>query len=184
MRIIAGKYRGRVIKAARTDRLRPTQDRVRAALFNIVGARITSASVLDLFSGSGALGIEALSRGASYVVFVESDKKSSGLIEDNLAALGCPQNFRVLCMDVLKSFNLLKQEGLKFDIAVMDPPYYKDTGKKILQEITKYDILTSQALVIVEHFKKDELPDEVGNLSRRRCASYGDTLLSFYEERR
>lgn len=182
MRIIAGKYKGRIIKAPHAGKVRPTSDMVRAALFSIIGARVNDAYVLDLFSGSGALGIEAISRGAKEVIFVENDKKTADVIKNNLAGLGIAEGFKIMATDAGKAVCALKKGGSAFDIVLLDPPYHNLEGlKKILLDISGYDILNPHGLVILEHFKKDVLEDKVGNLSRSRIACYGDALLSFYE---
>ncbi len=183
MRIITGKYKGRVIQMPAG--IRPTQDKVRKALFDIL-QDTSGLSFLELFAGSGAVGIEALSQGAQEVLFVEQDSRRAEKIKHNLSVLGLSA-YRVLGMDVLRAIKQLKQENKKFDIIFLDPPYYKGPNslaesltKKTLQTLSDYDILSADGFVITQHFKKDNLPDALGVLTLFRQSRYGDTLLSFY----
>jgi len=178
MRILTGKYRGRMIKMP--PGIRPTQDKTRKALFDIL-ADVSGESFLELFAGSGAVGIEALSRGANPVVFIERDKKCAQAIAKNLGSLNSV-NYRVIESDALKAVEILHKLGEKFDIIFLDPPYYRDTAKKTLQTLSVYDILAANGFIIVQHFKKDNLPEALGVLALFRQSKYGDTLLSFYRK--
>jgi 16S rRNA (guanine966-N2)-methyltransferase len=216
MRIISGKYKGRTIKMPKG--IRPTQDKVRKALFDILGD-IEGLSFLELFAGSGAVGFEAFSWGAKEVVFVENNRRCTEKIKENLSALGlvelpaCPaspaggrQAGRVIELDVFKALKQLNNQGEKFDIIFLDPPYYRrkfprhhvsrsslgdsglaETGevsslaKKTLQTLEAYDILAPNGFIVVQHFKKDNLPAELGDLVLFKQARYGDAVLSFYK---
>jgi 16S rRNA (guanine(966)-N(2))-methyltransferase RsmD len=179
MRITTGKLRGRKILMPKG--IRPTQDKVRKALFDILGD-IEGLSFLELFAGSGAIGIEALSRGASAVTLVEYNRACLLAIEKNIASLkleGCvlyPQ-------EAEKAIRRLHKEAGKFDIIFLDPPYYGDTSKKTLQTLAAYDILAPNGLAVVQHFRKEKLPAENGELILIKEARYGDTVLSFYKKR-
>lgn len=178
MRIISGKYRGRIIKLPK--KIRPTQDKVRKALFDIL-SDIKGLSFLELFAGSGAVGLEALSQGAKEVVFAEKDRRCVEKIKQNLSVLGFSGS-RVLGLAASEAIKQLDQAGGKFDIVFLDPPYYQDVAKKTLQTLVSYDILADNALVVVQHFKKDSLPDKLGVLNLFRQSRYGDTVLSFYNK--
>jgi 16S rRNA (guanine(966)-N(2))-methyltransferase RsmD len=178
MRIISGKYKGRTIKMPKG--IRPTQDKVRKALFDILGD-IKGLSFLELFAGSGAVGIEALSRGAKEIVFIEKDKRCAKKIKENLSSLSL-LSYRIIEFDTSKVIRHLNQNGKQFDIIFLDPPYYGDLSKKTLQTLGAYDILAPNGFIIVQHFKKDILPERIGNLIILRQAEYGDTLLSFYRK--
>jgi 16S rRNA (guanine(966)-N(2))-methyltransferase RsmD len=211
MRIISGKYKGRTIKMPKG--IRPTQNKVRKALFDILG-EINGLSFLELFAGSGAVGFEALSQGAKEVVFVEKDRKCIEKIEENLSVLAFSpacrpgRRSRVLALDALVAIKQLGESGEKLDIIFLDPPYYKrkvprhyvsrsslgDSGskvavmgeslsKKTLQTLGAYDILAPNGFIVVQHFKKDKLPGESGQLVLVKEARYGDTLLSFYRKK-
>jgi len=182
MRIIAGKYKSRIIKMPKGAAIRPTKDRIREALFNMIGGRITGAVVLDAFAGSGAFGIEALSRGAKRVVFMDKNKKCVKTIEENLKTLGIEKNRAVVIkMDTFNAFYVLERKKERFDIALFDPPYYKDMAKKSLIKLQCHDILTASCIVIAEHFKTDILPEQLNHLISYRVARYGDIYLTFYK---
>jgi len=160
--------------------IRPTQQKIRKAIFDILGD-IKGLSFLELFAGSGAVGIEAISCGAKEAVFVEKDQKCVKIIRDNLALLGCLR-YRVIALDILKAIKQFSQKNEKFDIIFLDPPYCKDLAKKTLQTLAAYDILTPYGLVVIQHFKKDDLPDKLGVFTLFKQKRYGDTLLSFYKK--
>ncbi|MDD5155535.1 MAG: 16S rRNA (guanine(966)-N(2))-methyltransferase RsmD [Candidatus Omnitrophica bacterium] len=178
MRIISGKYKGRAIKAPL--HIRPTQDKVRKALFDILGD-IQGLSFLELFAGSGAVGLEALSRGASESVLVENNRDALKAIEKNIAFLkiGFYQVWPLEADEAIKRFHKQKK---KFDIIFLDPPYYKGFSKKTLQMLRVYDILAPYGLIIAQHFKKESLPEAEGDLTLFRQSCYGDTVLSFYKK--
>ena len=185
MRIIAGKYRSRIIKMPKGPEIRPTKDRVREALFGIMGEFICGAAVLDAFAGSGAFGIEALSRGAERVVFVDKDKRCAETIRENLETLDIKKDTAsILKIDAFKAFDILEQKKEKFNIVLLDPPYYKDMAKKSLIKINDRDILNPPYLIIAEHHKDDILPKELNGITSYRTASYGDVCLTFYKAKR
>jgi 16S rRNA (guanine(966)-N(2))-methyltransferase RsmD len=174
--------------------IRPTQDKVRKALFDIL-QDIEGLSFLELFAGSGAVGIEALSQGAKEVVFVEQDKRCAEAIKDNLSVIGllsakricgsamvCGGGYRVIGLDTIEAIKRLSQKKKKFDIIFSDPPYYMDLAKKTLQILGAYDILAPNGFIIMQHFKKDEIPKEAGKLKLIKESRYGDTVLSFYKK--
>ncbi|MFH1406766.1 MAG: 16S rRNA (guanine(966)-N(2))-methyltransferase RsmD [Candidatus Omnitrophota bacterium] len=194
MRVIAGLYKGRILHAPKGVMLRPTLDNVKEALFNIIGEGIQGARVLELFAGSGALGIEALSRGAARVTFVDNNIRCIKAIDENLNTLRINKlnQAKLVRMDAMRAVGFLSTKDEKFDIVILDPPYCKDTAphkgqrpfvggaKKCLQALADCDILTPCVLVIIEHYKKDLLPNSAGELSCLRSETYGDTVLSFY----
>jgi 16S rRNA (guanine(966)-N(2))-methyltransferase RsmD len=184
MRITSGILRSRIIKEPK--HIRPTQDKVREGLFDIIRARIADSYFLELFSGSGAVGIEALSNGAKEVVLVESDARCYKIIENNLLSLGLVpgknplSNISVLKLDAFKAIDIFCKNNKKFDIIYLDPPYYKDLAKKALQKLFACDILAPHGLIITEHSKKDIIDSIIGNLTCFKQKRYGDKLLSFY----
>ncbi|OPX86885.1 MAG: Ribosomal RNA small subunit methyltransferase D [Pelotomaculum sp. PtaB.Bin013] len=181
MRVIAGIAKKRQLKAPRGLQVRPTSDRVKEALFNILGPSITGSSFLDLFAGTGNVGIEALSRGAERAVFVEKDIKNIRIIKNNLNITGLEANARLLCLYVNKAISLLGQEGQAYDLIFIDPPYLKDLASSTLNDIIKNDLLKPGGTIIVESSKRDPIPrDAVASLRLLRQEKYGDTLLSFY----
>lgn len=183
MRIIAGYYRGRVIKSPPNLKTRPTSDRLRETLFNIINPRINEQTIfLDLCAGTGAIGIEAISRGVSCVTFVEFSRKVCGLIEENLDNLEIPEaQTEIICEKVEK---FLARTTKNFDIVYFDPPYQNDYGQ-ILHQFgeTNSKLLKQNGIFIAEHSSKDSLPDLVGELRRWRLLKQGDSSLSFYERK-
>jgi 16S rRNA (guanine966-N2)-methyltransferase len=180
VRVIAGIAKGRRLATIRTQALRPTADRVRQALFNILGVHVDGAAVLDLFSGSGAVGLEALSRGARLAVFVEGHAPACRLIEKNLRLCGLYEHAAVRCEDVLNVLPILKKQGQTFDVIFLDPPYRTGLVEEALRQLGDGRLLSENGQVIAEHFFKRELPERYGRLRRIRVARFGDVALSFY----
>jgi 16S rRNA (guanine966-N2)-methyltransferase len=177
MRVTGGTGRGRRLKAPAGSRVRPTSDKVKQALFNILGERIAGASFLDLFAGAGGIGIEALSRGAGRVVFVDASRASLTVVKHNIEQTG----FEELSQAVLsKVESFLRKPSGSYDIVFLDPPY-ADELKPLLELIAGAGILKPDSIVIAEHFKKQSSPASAGGLTLYREAKYGDTVLAFYE---
>jgi 16S rRNA (guanine966-N2)-methyltransferase len=186
MRIIAGKYRGRKLKSPPSLQTRPTSDRLRETLFNILAPRIQGARLLDLCAGSGAVGIEALSRGAAHATFVDQSRRVCGLIETNHEALGVAEDeSEVVCAEVAefirKRAKKAPTRGEAFDIIFFDPPYATDY-EGVLERLGDQSkaLLAAEAIVVVEHHKKKELDEVFGCLHRYRSLKQGDSCLSFY----
>lgn len=182
MRIIAGRYRGRKLKSPPSSQTRPTSDRLRETLFNILTPRIKGARFLDLCAGTGAVGIEALSRGASYVTFVDKSRKMCELIQANLDALDVEQSEVAIVADDALSFlrHFVKKGEQPFDIVFFDPPYAADY-EAVLNLISDTTvILHPDGIVVVEHYKKKSLPEQFNSLKRYREVRQGDSVLSFY----
>jgi len=180
VRISGGESKGKSIRPPRHGGVRPTSDKVREALFSILGGRVDGASFLELFAGTGAVGIEALSRGAARAVFVDSSRKSAKLISDNLESLGYRKMAALVVKDVSQ---FLKKDaaGLgPFGIVFVDPPYHGEEGEKALGLLGDGGCLDEGAVVVYEHFRKRPAPDETGKLVRRKDYTYGDTVLSLY----
>jgi 16S rRNA (guanine(966)-N(2))-methyltransferase RsmD len=186
MRIIAGSYRSRTLASPAGLATRPTSDRLRETLFNVLAPRIEGAAFLDLYAGSGAVGIEALSRGAARVEFVERAPAALSVLKSNLAKLGVTAGFQVHNRSVGGLLRLLKAgKGLDilFDIVFLDPPY--DAGREYADTLgalggDSVGVLASGAVVIAEHRRKEKLEDRYGELARTRLLEQGDAALSFY----
>ncbi|MFA4888445.1 MAG: 16S rRNA (guanine(966)-N(2))-methyltransferase RsmD [Candidatus Omnitrophota bacterium] len=178
MRIISGAYKGKAIKQPLG--IRPTQNKVRKALFDILGD-IQGLSFLELFAGSGAVGFEAASRGAKGLALVEDNRACQLAINKNIAALGLT-NCRLYSKEAIAAIKALHKEQRRFEIIFFDPPYYSDVGKKTLQTLEAYDILAPNGFIIAQHFKKDVLPEPLGDLILFKQSHYGDTVLSFYRK--
>ena len=182
MRIIAGKFRGRRLKSPPTLQTRPTSDRLRETLFNILAPRIEGVRFLDLCAGSGAVGIEALSRGAAHVTFVDQSSGMCALIEKNLYTLRVEDEVEVVHAEASEFLRRYAgKQALVFDIVFFDPPYATD-----YEGVLKYfgehaaRLLAEDSLVIVEHYKKNDLKEKFGRVHRYRTLKQGDSLLSFY----
>ena len=177
MRIIAGKFKGRNLDVPKTD-LRPTLDRTKETLFNILQFDIPEKNVLDLFAGSGNLGIEALSRGANKVVFVDINKEATKIIKQNCVKCGCINDVAIVNMPFDSAISGIKE---KFDIVFADPPYQSDMYFNILKRLDRSDVLNVDAIVVCEHSREEYLPDKVGNLSKYRVKNMGKCGFSFYQ---
>lgn len=156
-------------------------DKVKGAIFNMIAPMIEDAVVLDLFAGSGSLGIEALSRGASRAVFVDKNRQSINIIKQNLEHTKLENKALTMQQEVDKIYSNLPKELTKFDIIFMDPPYNKNFVQKTLISLESNGILKESGLIIAEHAKEDLLPQKVGNLEKVREKQYGITSISFYK---
>jgi len=179
MRIVAGIWRGRTLKSPTWEGLRPTSDRLRETLFNILGPSIDGARVLDGYAGTGAIGIEALSRGAAQVTFVENDARAVKLIEANLAALGAggPAKPVIIRAGLAEAVSRLGRDA--FDLIVVDPPYGAAAAREALDAV--HALAGAATRVVVEHASRYPPPPECGGLKLTRTVTAGDSALSFYE---
>ena len=183
MRIIAGQYRGRILRSPPSMQVRPTSDRLRETLFNILAPRIEGARFLDLCAGSGAVGIEALSRGAAHATFVDRSRKMCGLIESNLDLCGVPEDETEVVLSEASEFlrRAAARENERWDIVFFDPPYATDY-LPVLRTFGTGALLQADGLLVVEHHHKNELKDALGSIRRWRILKQGDSSLSFYEQ--
>lgn len=181
MRVIAGKYRSRRLKGPGSLPLRPTSDRLRETLFNVLGPAIQDAFFVDLFAGTGAVGIEAISRGARDAFFVESNAKAARLIRDNLKSLDILRGAEVIETDAARGLEKLASRRLIADFIFLDPPYEKaDEYSEVLEFLDASHLVAPRGIVIVEHFIKMELPERLDRLECTRQIEQGDALLSFF----
>jgi 16S rRNA (guanine966-N2)-methyltransferase len=179
MRVIAGSAGGTRLKVPRGMAVRPTSDRVKEALFSILGARVCEAAVWDLFAGSGAIGIEALSRGAAECTFVEKNRLHLGMIKENLARTSLAGRARLIGLDVGKALSLLSREERQTDLIFLDPPYQESNVPQVLQAIELSHLLREDGLLVLELFTRSRLwPKDQPQIDQRR---YGDTVLAFIE---
>lgn len=172
MRVIAGEFRSRRLQSMPGEDVRPTPDRLRETLFNILGATVEGAVFVDAYAGTGAVGIEALSRGTRHAIFIEKNRKAANLIEANLASLGIENRARVIAGSAA-----LYLGGLTADIVFLDPPYPKEREYQAALDVLG---ATASGLVIVQHSKRLALADEYGALRRTRIVKQSDNALSFY----
>ncbi len=178
LRIIAGEYGGRRIKTLQGMKLRPTSDQLRETLFNILAPRIAQARFVDAYAGSGAVGIEALSRGAAHVTFIERHGPAVACLRANLLALEIEERFSIIQRDV--SHALLQVD--EFDICFLDPPYAeREEYERALSALGHRTSLDAATLVIVEHSRRHRLDDSYGRLRQVKLKTQGDSQLSFYQ---
>jgi 16S rRNA (guanine966-N2)-methyltransferase len=181
MRIIAGKYRSRVLRSLKGQALRPTSDRLRETLFNILGSTVEGATFVDLYAGTGAVGIEALSRGARAAVFVEQHAPAAILIRRNLDSLGIKSGAEILGVDVLRGLKRLEERHVHAQFIFLDPPYAAtEEYETVLEFLGESSLLAPGGRVIAEHLKKRAMPERVGELDLVRVVEQGDAALSFY----
>ena len=181
MRITGGQAKGRVLASLKGWNIRPTSDRVREAIFNLIGQNVTGFKVLDLFAGTGSLGMEALSRGASGVLFIDNSVQSIKLIKKNLERCGYEPLGFVWRKDLTRGLPLkhpmLKQ---KFQLVFVDPPYEKEMIPPLLEELSDRALLRSPAIAVAETFKTETLPEVLGKLQMVKSRIYGETKICIY----
>ena len=181
MRVIAGLFRSRQLKGKPPAGIRPTSDGLRETLFNVLGPSVEGCTFLDGCAGMGGVGIEAISRGARFVHFVDQSRKACAIIRENLRSLDVKEGFQVLESDLSKALDLFERERAVFDIVFVDPPYEKDAlyGESLAAFGTR-PLLAEGGLLVMEHSKRVELAEAVGKLKRYRVLRQGDSTLSFY----
>ena len=180
MRVIAGEYKGRRLKTLDGLNVRPTSDKLRETVFNIINQKVPDRRFLDLCAGSGAIGIEALSRGAAEVTFVEQSRRAHQIISDNLRTCGIEEGVHVVNRDALTALKYFASQAVRFDIVYFDPPYESDVYSPVLFLVGKSEVLSDDGIVIVEHRRNAELAESFGRLTKYREVKQGDSWLSFY----
>jgi 16S rRNA (guanine966-N2)-methyltransferase len=180
VRVIAGQYRSRILKGPGPLKLRPTSDRLRETVFNVLGPALEGSLFIDVFSGTGAMGIEAVSRGAARAILVESYAKAAQLIRQNLQSLEI-QNADLVEADAVTGLEKIAHRRLLADFIFVDPPYENvDDYPRVLEFLDGAHLLAPQGMVIVEHFAKQKLPERFVRLERTRLLEQGDASLSFF----
>jgi 16S rRNA (guanine966-N2)-methyltransferase len=183
MRVIAGKYKSRRLAAPAGTQTRPTSDRLRETLFNVVAAKVPESFWLDLFAGTGAIGIEAISRGARMVYFVESSKRAARTIRENLASLDIEEGYDIIEREAPVALRMLDAQGVVCDFCYLDPPYRKmGDYEQILGFLSQSRLLSKESTVIAEHDKHFDPGEAFGSLRRQRTLRQGDSVLSFYRQ--
>ncbi|NLI59985.1 MAG: 16S rRNA (guanine(966)-N(2))-methyltransferase RsmD [Clostridiales bacterium] len=182
MRIIAGRSKGRRIEPVKGSKTRPTSDKIKESIFSIIQGSMLNSVILDLFAGTGNLGLEALSRGACKAVFVDKDQNAIKTIIKNCQALGYQEQSEVFRNDAARALTRLSKRDILFDIIFMDPPYGKGYEELLLTLISDNNILHTDGVIIVEHDVRTLLPDRVAHLYRSDLRKYGGTGVSFYRK--
>lgn len=179
MRIISGRYKGKKLHSVRGLIIRPTADRLRESIFNILSHGVLNAVVLDLFAGTGALGMEALSRGAESAVFVDNNPGALSVIRRNIISCSFDKQAHIIKWDIKKNLNCLKSAGAVFDLVFMDPPYNRGMVKPALFNLEQTGSLKKGARIVVEHSPLESIPDPVFMFEIEDRRKYGKTLVSF-----
>ncbi len=181
MRIVAGTARGRPLAAPkRDDVIRPTSDRARETIFNVLGQWCDGQEVLDLFAGTGALGLEALSRGAAKAVLVDQGREAQALCRENARALGFEAQVELLPVPFERALEALGAKGARFDLVFADPPYALEAGAAVLEGLLAHGLLADGARVVLEHGRAEALPARVGRLERADERQFGDTRVTIF----
>jgi 16S rRNA (guanine966-N2)-methyltransferase len=180
VRIISGTFKGRRLRGPKGMDVRPTSDRLRQTLFDILGTRVPGSVFLDGFAGTGSVGLEAISRGAREVVFIESAPESVKLIRQNLSDCGVRSGYRILQRDIFMALRELARQRFRPDTVYFDPPYDWEPYRDLLSLTFSADMVQPQTLAIIEHRSKSQLPDQEGGGRRFRTVAQGDKGLSFY----
>jgi len=179
MRVISGSAGGIRLKTKKHKNLRPTRDLVKESLYNILGKRVFKACMLDLFAGSGSIGIEGLSRGLSRCIFIDIDQKNIKLIKSNLKKTDLYERAEVYRNNAVQALNILKKRDICFDLIFCDPPYNSDLYRKAAYKIVDNEVLINDGLLIFEHQKNNPVGELPVELELIRSESYGQTMLSF-----
>ncbi|WP_407307596.1 16S rRNA (guanine(966)-N(2))-methyltransferase RsmD [Desulfosporosinus sp. SB140] len=179
MRIIAGEMRGRILKAVEGTQTRPTSDKVKGAMFNVLGDRVKDARVLDLFSGTGNLAFEALSRGASEAVLVEKGHSAFKVVRENIEHLGLGYKAKIVLMDAFKFLDSYR-DGV-FNLIFLDPPYHQELVAKSLSILSERPYLAPNGVIVAETAKDDQLSAEMFSFEIRKTSLYGDTKVWYLQ---
>ncbi|MDL1967167.1 MAG: 16S rRNA (guanine(966)-N(2))-methyltransferase RsmD [Deltaproteobacteria bacterium] len=179
MRIIGGELKGKKLYTIPGTLIRPTADRLRESIFNILSCLVKGTVVLDLFAGTGALGIEALSRGAEFAVFIDNNKKALSVVERNIQSCAVDNRFKIIRGNIVKNLNCIKSMGLKFDLVFMDPPYNKGFIEPTLINLHDSGSLGKDVCIIVEHTPFEPVLEDCRQFELADQRKYGKTLISF-----
>ena len=180
MRVISGIAKGRPLKAVPGEGTRPTTDKVKEAIFSMIGPYFDGGDALDLFAGTGGLGIEALSRGMDHAVFVDADRKAIETIRHNIQAVKLESRAEIYRADAFQALKAIGKRHISFDLIFLDPPYRMKSVPDMLQYMEEHAIARDGAIAVVEHEAAHQYPEEIGSFSLRRRAEYGETAVSIY----
>lgn len=182
MRVISGEYGGRRLKALDGDNTRPTTDKVKESIFNMIGPYFDGGTVLDLYAGSGGLAIEAVSRGMDLGVCIEKKFSALKIIKENIELTKETEKFIVKKMDANKALDFFKEEKMTFDLVLLDPPYAKQEIEKQMEQMMTTELLNPDAIIVCETDKSIELPEKIGLLMKTRETTYGITQITIYKQ--
>lgn len=180
MKIVAGTHKGRIIKSRKGNDTRPTLERVKESLFGIISPYVSGSKFLDLYSGTGNIAFEALSRGASRAVMIEKDPEALKIIIENVNNLGFEELCRAYKNESLRAIEILGKKHEKFDIIFMDPPYKDEVCSQTIKAIEKAGILEENGLIIAEHHMGEKMPEELGSFKKADERTYSIKTITFY----
>jgi len=180
MRVTAGTLKNRKIKSREGRETRPTLERIKEAIFSIIGDKIVDAKFLDLYSGTGNIAIEALSRGAKRAVMIEQDKEALRIIIDNIDTLGLTNVSRAYKNDVSRAIEILGRKNEKFDIIFLDPPYKENISILTIEKVSENNILAEGGIIISEHSIYEKMPEKIGNFVKYDERNYNKKIVTFY----
>jgi 16S rRNA (guanine(966)-N(2))-methyltransferase RsmD len=182
MRVVSGLAKGRRLKSVPGRGTRPTSDKVKEAIFSMIGPYFDGGRVLDLYAGTGGLGIEALSRGMASGVFIDAERTSVQVVRENLEATGLSAQAEVYRNEAERAVKVLAKRGLRFDLVLLDPPYRMHDMDARIEEMDALGILEPNCTIVIEHEADYPYPGRIGRFTRVRSAQYGDTAISVYRE--
>lgn len=183
MRVIAGQFKGRQLKAVPGKTTRPTSDKIKEAIFQVIGPFFTEGYCLDLFAGSGSLGVEAISRGMEHAIFVDKHPKAIQTIQHNTKSLHITDKTEIFRTDAFRAVNAVAKRNIKFNLILLDPPYGKVNYEKLLKQICKLEILEEGGIIYCEYDKTEKLPQSIDGLKLVKEESYGKTIgISIYRK--
>ena len=180
MRVTAGTLKNRKIKSREGRETRPTLERIKEAIFSIIGDKVVDAKFLDLYSGTGNIAIEALSRGAKRAVMIEQDKEALRIIIDNIDTLGLTNVSRAYKNDVSRAIEILGRKNEKFDIIFLDPPYKENISISTIGKVSENNILAESGIIISEHSIYEKMPEKIGNFVKYDERNYNKKIVTFY----
>ncbi|KGR80460.1 16S rRNA (guanine(966)-N(2))-methyltransferase RsmD [Ureibacillus manganicus] len=180
MRVVAGERKGMPLKAVTGTTTRPTTDKVKESIFNIIGPYFDGGTALDLFAGSGGLGIETLSRGASHAIFVEKDGKAFQLLQENIKKCRYEEQTELFRTDATRAVKGLCKRDIQIDYLFVDPPYSKVMYYDLIETLVEHNKLTKDAIIVCEHATDVELPNSYGTYTLKRKETYGSSIISIY----
>ena len=180
MRVTAGTLKNRKIKSREGRETRPTLERIKEAIFSIIGDKVVDAKFLDLYSGTGNIAIEALSRGAKRAVMIEQDKEALRIIIDNIDTLGLTNVSRAYKNDVSRAIEILGRKNEKFDIIFLDPPYKENISISTIEKVSENNILAEGGIIISEHSIYEKMPEKIGNFVKYDERNYNKKIVTFY----
>ena len=180
MRIVAGTAKNRKIKSKKGNSTRPTMERIKEAIFSILNPYVGDSRFLDLFSGTGNMALEAVSRGVKKAIMIEDDAEALRIIIENVNNLGFQDKCRAYKNDVFRAIEILSKKGEKFDIIFMDPPYKQELCTRVIKLISKKGILAEDGIIVAEHHFKEDLADEIGEFKKIDERDYGGKQITFF----